>query len=185
MVDTKYLLIQFYFLSIISTFDKKYILFRFVFIIFLSSFFSFSQEKELIVYKTYDEFYKTEIIDKNKTYVINFWATWCAPCVKELPYFEEAYQKMKNENIQFILVSLDFKKNYKQKLIPFLKKKKPSSKVVLLTDSNYNNWLSKVDKSWSGSIPATWVIKGTNEIFAEQSFESSEDLEKFILKINK
>ena len=40
--------------------------------------------------------------------VVNFWATWCAPCIKELPYFEELN---KLENVDVLLVSLDFPKH--------------------------------------------------------------------------
>ena len=58
----------------------------------------------------------------DKTYVINFWATWCAPCVKELPYFEEVNKEFKDKNTEVILVSLDFPSQIESKLKPYLKK---------------------------------------------------------------
>jgi len=70
--------------------------------------------------------------DDSKTYVINFWATWCAPCVKELPYFESLNANYTNKNVEVILVSLDFPKQIETKLIPFLKKKALKSEVVVL-----------------------------------------------------
>jgi thiol-disulfide isomerase/thioredoxin len=57
----------------------------------------------------------------DKTYVINFWATWCAPCVKELPYFEEMTKNYSDKNVEVILVSLDFPKKYDSSLKPFIK----------------------------------------------------------------
>ena len=93
---------------------------------------------------------------KGKVVFMNFWATWCAPCVKELPYFEKLNQE--NPNVKVILVSLDFEKQVENKLIPFLKKKKIISTSIYLADKDYNSWLPKIDKNWSGSIPATVIF---------------------------
>ena len=117
----------------------------------------------------------------NKVYVINFWATWCAPCVKELPYFEKLNSEYKNKNVEVILVSLDFPHLYDKKLKPFIKDKKLSSKVIALDDVDMNTWIPKVDESWSGSIPATIIYKNDNRKFYEQSF-TYEELEKEVKK---
>ena len=113
-------------------------------------------------------------------YVINFWATWCGPCVKELPYFEELNKQYKDKKVKIILVSLDFKKQVKTKLIPFLNKRKLQSEVVVLYHPNANEWIDRVDPSWSGAIPATLVYKRENREFYEQSFENYEELESII-----
>jgi thiol-disulfide isomerase/thioredoxin len=110
--------------------------------------------------------------------VINFWATWCAPCVKELPYFEKLHQE--NKNIKVVTVSLDFEKQVETKLKPFLKKKNYTFISAYMVDKNYNNWLSKVDENWSGSIPATWIINGEKRIFIEQDFASFEELNLYV-----
>jgi thiol-disulfide isomerase/thioredoxin len=109
--------------------------------------------------------------------VVNFWATWCAPCVKELPYFEQLLDKYKNKNVKVILVSLDFPHLYDTKLKPFIKEHKLKSKVVALNDVDMNTWIPKVDKTWSGSIPATIIYKNNTRVFFEQSF-TFETLEK-------
>jgi len=106
----------------------------------------------------------------DKVYVVNFWATWCAPCVKEMPYFEKLGQEYKNENVEVLFVSLDFPHLYESKLKPFIKNKNIQSKVVALNDVDMNTWIPKVDKNWSGSIPATIIYKNDMSKFYEQSF---------------
>ncbi|MEP1489767.1 MAG: TlpA disulfide reductase family protein [Algibacter sp.] len=113
----------------------------------------------------------------NKIYVINFWATWCAPCVKELPYFEKLNKEYINDNVEVILVSLDFPHVYESKLKPFITKNKLKSKVIALDDVDANSWIPKVDESWTGSIPATVIYRNEKSKFYEQSF-TYEELEK-------
>ncbi|WP_345272569.1 TlpA disulfide reductase family protein [Flaviramulus aquimarinus] len=113
----------------------------------------------------------------DKVYVINFWATWCAPCVKELPYFEKLNENYKNQNVEVILVSLDFPHVYDKNLKPFIAKKALKSKVIALNDTNENEWISKIDKSWSGAIPATIIYNKNQRKFFERSF-TYEELEK-------
>ena len=115
----------------------------------------------------------------NKIYVINFWATWCAPCIKELPYFEKLNEQYKDENVEVILVSLDFPHLYESKLKPFIVKKELNSKVIALDDSDTNTWIPQIDETWSGSIPATFIYKNDNKKFFEQSF-NFEELEKVV-----
>lgn len=122
----------------------------------------------------------------DKIYVINFWATWCAPCVKELPYFEKLNTEYSNKNVEVILVSLDFPHLYEKKLKPFIKEKQLKSKVIALDDADMNSWIPKVDENWSGSIPATVIYKNDARKFFEQSFNYKEletETLKFLQKI--
>tara|TARA_R110002049_G_scaffold175979_1_gene343213 strand:- start:137 stop:634 length:498 start_codon:yes stop_codon:yes gene_type:complete len=121
--------------------------------------------------------------ESDKTYLINFWAMWCAPCVKELPYIEQFAAQ--NSNVEVILVSLDFPKDIETKLKPFLKKKNISSKVVLLDDPDSNTWIDKIDPNWSGAIPFTIMFNKDERLFYERSFENLEDLKNQINKLNK
>lgn len=103
----------------------------------------------------------------DKIYVVNFWATWCAPCIKELPYFEVLDQR---EDVEVLLVSLDFPKHKESRLLPFIKKNKLQSKVVLLDDANENYWINDIHPNWSGAIPATIVYNRHKRDFYERSF---------------
>lgn len=122
---------------------------------------SLAQEKtrvntsEIVIYN-FNQLNKLLQKKSEKTYVINFWATWCAPCVKELPYFEEITKTYSTNKIEVILVSLDFPNKFEDRLIPFVKKHQLQSKVILLDAPNENEWIPKVDSSWSGAIPATY-----------------------------
>ncbi|MFT5751581.1 MAG: thiol-disulfide isomerase/thioredoxin [Flavobacteriales bacterium] len=109
-----------------------------------------------------------------KTYVINFWATWCKPCIKELPYFEQLGAKYQQEDVEVLLVSLDFPDQLETGLKAFVDKKNIQSRVVLLDDPNANDWIPKVDQSWSGAIPATIIYKNDERSFYERSFTYKE-----------
>ena len=118
-----------------------------------------------------------------KVHVINFWATWCAPCVKELPYFEKLNAEYGNKNVDVLLVSLDFPHLYESKLKPFIKKKNLQSKVIALDDVDMNTWIPKVDETWSGSLPATIIYKNGERKFFEQTFtfdELESEVKKFL-----
>ncbi|OUR99311.1 thioredoxin [Flavobacteriales bacterium 33_180_T64] len=121
--------------------------------------------------------------DPNKTYVVNFWATWCAPCVKELPYFEQLNAEYSDNQVEVVLVSLDFPRQIESKLKPFLKKKGVKSEVVVLNDVDSNTWIPKVDENWSGAIPATIIYNKKRKVFYERSFNYQEletELQQFI-----
>lgn len=91
------------------------------------------------------------------TYVVNFWATWCRPCVKELPYFERLQAKYANQKVKVLLVAVE---DWEKKVKLFVKKKKIQTEVLLLDESKSDVWIPKVDKQWDGAIPVTLFING-------------------------
>ena len=118
--------------------------------------------------------------EDDRTYVINFWATWCKPCIEELPYFEDL--QAENKDIKVILISLDFPDKLESQLKPFIVEKKLKSQVVLLDDPYENEWIPKIDSTWSGAIPATLIFNKSKRIFYERSFTKislMEEIEKF------
>ena len=122
----------------------------------------------------YAGFKKFLDLQDDKVHVINFWATWCAPCVKELPFFEKLNAEYKDKGVEVMLVSLDFPHLYDKKLKPFIRDKKLISKVIALDDPDMNSWIPKVDDNWSGSIPASVIYKNNESQFYEQSFTYEE-----------
>lgn len=112
--------------------------------------------------------------------VLNFWATWCKPCVTELPYFEMLNKNYASSGVKVVLASLDFKREFETRLKPYVEKNKISAMVLLLDEPDYNSWIDKVDSSWSGAIPATVIIARGKKLFFEKEFTSYADLENII-----
>lgn len=137
-----------------------------------------SQQGAIPVY-TFDEFEPMLHKAGETTYVVNFWATWCKPCIKELPYFEKVAVDYAGKNVEVLLVSLDFPRLLEKQVIPFVRDNNIKSPVVLLDDTGANEWIPKVDETWSGAIPATLIYKGKQRKFYEGSFTLA-DLEKEI-----
>ena len=126
----------------------------------------------------------SHLLEKNNdtTYIINFWATWCKPCIKELPAFEMIHEEYRSEKVKVILASLDFPKQLESHVIPFIEKHQIKSEVVLLNDPDANNWIPKVDTTWTGAIPATLMYNSNKRMFYERSF-SFEEIEKELIAI--
>ncbi len=99
--------------------------------------------------------------------VINFWATWCKPCIEEMPVLEEIPTMYKGTAVKVLLVSLDFTDQIEQKVRPFIKKNGIVNEVVVLDESNPNDWIPKVDPQWSGAIPACLFQYKTMSLFHE------------------
>lgn len=105
----------------------------------------------------FDNFYEYIESQNSNILVINFWATWCRPCIKEMPIFQEIHNNYNNDSLKVILVSLDFINHLENRVIPFIKERNIQSQVILLDDTDYNSWINKVDKNWQGEIPFTWI----------------------------
>jgi thiol-disulfide isomerase/thioredoxin len=117
-------------------------------------------------------------IDTTKTpMVINFWATWCKPCVEELPAFDSLYHS--DSKCTVLLVSLDFVEDLDKKVNIFLQKNKISAECVLLDEVNGNNFIDKISRDWSGAIPATLIKSNGRRHLINKKVQFSE-LEKII-----
>ncbi|WP_276502703.1 TlpA disulfide reductase family protein [Terrimonas pollutisoli] len=123
-----------------------------------------------------------KIIAESKTpLVINFWATYCKPCIEEMPYFLALEKEYKKDNLQLLLVSLDMEDDYPSKVDAFLQKRKITSVSAWLDETNADYFCPKIDASWSGALPATLFVNNNDRYkkFVEDSF-SKEKLKKEI-----
>lgn len=135
----------------------------------------FIQQPGKVPVVKFNELEKIMNAESDTSYVINFWATWCKPCVQELPSFDSAFYELKDEKIKIVLVSLDFKNQYETRLQPFIEKNKIQHRVLLLDEPDYDSWINKIDSSWSGSIPATLIVNKKNgfRAFFEMEFSKN------------
>jgi thiol-disulfide isomerase/thioredoxin len=115
--------------------------------------------------------------------VINFWATWCAPCVKEMPLFEKLGQERKDVKVTLVSMDLDLDPD-PAKVHKFVARKKLQSQVLILDERDPNSYIEQIEKSWSGALPATIIV---NSKTGQRKFVEGElhegDLEKLIAEI--
>ena len=152
--------------------------------LFLTFFVACEAQKSETVIQTEVETVKYEgMLDKfqqqdNRLYVVNFWATWCKPCIEELPEFMEVNEAFANDpDFKMYLVSMDNAAHLDERVIPFIADNKLSAEVFLLDDNKrMNTWIPLVDESWSGAIPATAFYKNGEQVFFIEGTMTKEQL---------
>ena len=141
------------------------------FSIFLAFLFGQEASGQKIEYIKVPDLEKMLNNQENKLFIVNLWATWCAPCVKELPAFEKVAGEYNQSQVRFIMISLDFPSQIESQLKPFLKKNNISLDVSVMMDTDYNSWIDKVDPQWQGNIPSTLFV---NNVKKSRYFHSGE-----------
>ncbi|WP_299682738.1 TlpA disulfide reductase family protein [uncultured Tenacibaculum sp.] len=170
--------------------------FRLILLVFASIFFSSCNTKNkkatsadlkvtdgAIRILNYDQLKPLLEKEDDKVHVVNFWATWCKPCVEELPAFEKLNEEYKNKNVELLLVSLDFPNQIESELLPFIKEHQLKPEVVVLDDPDQDKWINGISTEWSGAIPATIIYKNDKRAFYEQSFNYdllNKELQQFL-----
>ncbi len=142
---------------------------RFIVLTLISTLWLWSSAQEIQVLD-FSEFEPYIQQRDGKVHVVNFWATWCKPCVEELPAFEQLNEEYKDKNVEVLLVSLDMADMVGGRLVPFLQRNNIESEVVLLDDPAASKWIDKVSPTWSGAIPATLIYSDDKRLFYERSF---------------
>ncbi|MFT4522126.1 MAG: thiol-disulfide isomerase/thioredoxin [Bacteroidia bacterium] len=116
-------------------------------------------------------------------YVINFWATWCKPCVEELPVFEVLTDSFQQIKLKVLLVSLDMKSSWDSTLTKFIKRSHIQSEVIILHEPNADLWINQINPTWDGAIPITLFKKGDTTLFKEGKL-NFDQIKTIILQIN-
>ncbi len=140
----------------------------------------FAKAQQVPVIK-YPDLEKTLQTNKEKLLVVNFWATWCKPCIAEMPHLLRMADTLKAHGVKLVFVSFDFRDQLTTRVIPFVKKTKIQQDVMLLDEPNPNSFINKVNTDWSGSIPATLIVNNAGKQVAFHEGEFTYDtLLKFI-----
>src|SRR5690242_8519342 len=109
-----------------------------------------TKAQEIKIYKVSD--LVKRISNPDTFYVVNFWATWCGPCVKELPEFDKVADAFNGKPVKILLMSMDFKEAYPKKILTAIKKKKLVHEVIWFNETNANEFIPKISNEWQGSI---------------------------------
>jgi thiol-disulfide isomerase/thioredoxin len=142
---------------------------------------AFSQQAEIVKFQRISKLLES---GSDRIQVINFWATWCAPCVKELPLFEKLNSEGRTD-VDVTLVSLDLDLDANpEKVYKFITRKNIRSNTLLLDEPDPNQWIDKISPEWSGALPATLVVnaKTGRRKFIEGELRQG-DLERIILEV--
>ncbi len=123
------------------------------------------------------------MIDNSKgPAIFNFWATWCGPCIREIPWFDSIIAK-KNSPVKLVLVSLDFKSSYPNELAAFVKKHGYKGEVLYLNETDAEKYIPIIEPKWKGAIPASIFVNNTTKYY--QFFNEQIPKQRFEMELDK
>ncbi|MEJ8757791.1 TlpA disulfide reductase family protein [Pontibacter sp. H259] len=142
------------------------------FILLLTGFTAQAQRVNVV---KFDKLQQLRNSTSDTLYVVNFWATWCGPCIKEMPYFEAVNKQYQGQPVRVVLVSMDAKQDL-QKVKNFMVRRKIASDVWLLDEADANTWIDNLEPKWSGAIPATILFNNKRKQyhFVEKELKEAE-----------
>jgi thiol-disulfide isomerase/thioredoxin len=141
-----------------------------IFLVITLLFFSAMSDAQEVKAVKVTELSKT--IKESKTpLIVNFWATFCVPCIQEMPYFQEMARQYKSQNVSLLFVSLDLQEAYPTKVNAMAKKLQLTFPVVWLNETNADYFCPKIDTTWSGGMPSSLFVNnatGYHKFFEDQ-----------------
>lgn len=96
--------------------------------------------------------------EHGKVVLLNFWATWCLPCLEEFPDIVEVEKRYRHRGVAVISVSADHPDRIDSELRPFLEKHRPDFDVCLMREKDIERVPSSIDPEWTGKLPATFFF---------------------------
>ncbi|MBL7698078.1 MAG: redoxin domain-containing protein [Chitinophagaceae bacterium] len=117
--------------------------------------------------------------------VVNFWATWCAPCIEEMPWFNKIVPEYRGVKNELIFVSLDSKSAYPEQIKNIINRQQLKATFIWLNETNADEFCPRIDPEWGGSIPATLFVNQKNGYrkFLEEQISPTE-LRKQLRSLN-
>jgi thiol-disulfide isomerase/thioredoxin len=105
--------------------------------------------------------------------VVNIWATWCVPCVEEVP---DLVKLSADGDVRVIGVSIDDPEDSASKVAPFLKKKGVPYPVFIKASGNDEGFINSLNEKWTGAVPATFIYDARGRqramLVGKQSYSS-------------
>lgn len=139
---------------------------------------------DILVYKDFESFDR-EVLKPAKTSptLINFWATWCVPCMEEMPILLELHRSEDYKDINFVFVNMDFEKDIETKVREYITKENIFAQTAVLDAPKPNTWIDKVNEDWSGAMPFTMVTNGDKVASHNGKFDKIEQVKELIKSI--
>lgn len=130
---------------------------KLLFAVFLFSFAATASSQSIPKWKM-GQVVKAFSKNNDTVYVVNFWATFCKPCIEEIPDFIRIVKKYEKQKVKLMLVSLDLPSFYPAKIAAFAKKNNYTADIIWLNETNADIFCPMIDKKWSGAIPSTIIV---------------------------